>query len=298
LKVRIALAVAVALLFAGAVAATYAVAFATDTGRRADARVFNRIGRGDQSELRREIRRFGHRIGGHKLNVIAVIGVALAGAALALLSLLGRTRLRGPLIVVLIGGAIGTTEIIKPPLGDWGRRLAPLRVATDAFPSGHATIAMAIVLAGVMAVPASARLLATICGALLATILGLLIVVGGLHPPSDIVGGYFVSGGWAALLTPFVRAPKERAGADEHGHPRLRGFGIGAVALVALAFAAAVAVYVEYIFGVHQTLLFLVSGLALVSLVVVAVVGALADLEGTARISAATLRPRRGVRAA
>jgi membrane-associated phospholipid phosphatase len=284
LKVRIALAVAVALLFSGAVAATYAVAFATDAGRRADARVFNRLGRGDQSELRTEVRKFAHRIGGHKLNVIAVIGVAVAGAALALLSLLGRTRLRGTLIVVLIGGAIATTEIIKPPLGDWGRHLAPLRVATDAFPSGHATLAMAIVLAGVMAVPARARLAVTICGALLATILGLLIVVAGLHPPSDVVGAYFVAGAWGALLTPFVRAPKEQAATEPHRHPRARGLGIGALALAALAFAAAVAIYVEYIFGLHRTLLFLVSGLVLVSLVVVAVVGALADLAETPRI--------------
>jgi len=48
--------------------------------------------------------------------------------------------------------------------------------------------------------------------------------------------------------------------------------------------AQAVAIYVEYIFGLHRTLLFLVSGLVLVSLVVVAVVGALADLAETPRI--------------
>jgi membrane-associated phospholipid phosphatase len=298
LKVRVALAVAVALLFGGAVAATYALAFATDAGRRADARIFNRIGRGDQSELRTELRKFGHRIGGRKLNVIAVIGVALVGAFLVVLSTLGRTRLRGLIVVVLIGGSFATTQIIKPALGDWGRHLAPLRVATDAFPSGHATLAMAIVLAGVMAVPVSGRLVATICGAALGTILGLLIVVGGLHPPSDVVGGYFVSGAWAAMLTPLLRAPPTLVEAGPMRKVRLRSFGIGAIVLAGLAFAAAVGIYVEYIFGIHRTLLLLVSGLALVSVVVVAVVGVLADLAETTRISGATLRPRRGVRVA
>jgi membrane-associated phospholipid phosphatase len=293
-KLRIALALLVALVFAGAVAATYGVAFATDAGRRADARIFNRIGRGDQSQFRTELRKLGHRVGGRKLNVIAVIGVALVGAALVVLSFLGKTRMRGFIVVLLVGGSLATTEIIKPPLGDWGRRLAPLRVATNAFPSGHATLAMAIVLAGVMAVPAGARLVTTICSAALATILGMLIVIGGLHPPSDVVGAYFVVGAWAALLTPFLRTPSQPEQEQLRQHPRLRSFGIGAIALAALMFAAAVAIYAEYIFGIHRSLLFLVSGLAIVSTIVVAVIGALADLEGTG----ATLRPRRGVRVA
>src|SRR5690348_10906065 len=100
MRLRIALALLVALVFAGAVAATYGVAFATDVGRRADAKIFNRIGRGDQSEFRTELRRFGHRVGGRKLNVAAAIGVALVGLALVLLSSVGKTRLRGFIVVL------------------------------------------------------------------------------------------------------------------------------------------------------------------------------------------------------
>jgi membrane-associated phospholipid phosphatase len=272
-KRRCVLAFAVTALCVAALAATYGVAFATDAGRRADARIFNRIGRGDDSELRR----LGRRIGAHKLNIAAAAGVATVAALLAVLSLAGRTRLRVWLVVVLVGAAFATTRLIKPPLGEWGRDLAPARIATDAFPSGHGTLAMAIVLAGVMAMPASRRVAATIVGSVLAVVLGLLIVVGGLHPPSDVIGGYLVAAAWAALLTPFIRQGET---APRSGGPRSfnRDLLTGALALTGLSFAAAVAFYVEDIFGIHRTLLFLVSGLALTSTVIVAVIGSLSDV--------------------
>jgi membrane-associated phospholipid phosphatase len=273
MRARIALALVAAALGVGALAATYAVAFATDAGRRADARIFNRIGRGDDSALRK----FGHRVGGDRLNVIAAGGVVLGAALLAVLSLLEKTRLRGIFVLLLIGGAFVTTEVIKPPLGDWGRRLAPDRVATDAFPSGHATLAMAIVLAAVMALPLR-RALITLCAAALATLLGLLIVVGGLHPPSDVVGGYLVAGIWAALLTPLVRPLERRASTDRRERRALSGVGLGALTLVGVVFAATIAVYVEQVFGIHRALLFLVSGLALTSVLIVAIIGVLCDL--------------------
>lgn len=283
---RIALALAVTLLFVGAVAATYGVAFATDAGRRADARIFNRIGRGDQSQLRTDLRKLAQRIGGRKLNVVAAIGVAVAGALLALLATLRKTRVKAMVVVGLVAGAFGTTELIKPPLGRWGEELAPDRVATNAFPSGHATLAMAIVLAYVLATPIGGRIAVTFAGAALATVLGLLIVVGGLHPPSDVVGGYFVSGAWAALLTFFVRRRPDRDDRIDYRHPVLRRFAIVVVVLASIAFASAVAIYVEDIFGVHRTLVFLVGGLVAVSTLVVGVIATLAELEALDETSA------------
>ena len=276
MKFRVALALAVAALCVGSLAATYALAFATDTGRRADARIFNRIGRGDESELRK----LGRHIGGDRLNVIAAVGVVVAAIALAVFSLMEKTRLRGLLVLVLVAGSFLTTQLIKPPLGDWGRDLAPDRVATDAFPSGHATLSMAIVLAAVMAIPIRHRLRTTVVAAALATLFGLLIVIGGLHPPSDVVGGFFVAGVWAALLTPFVR-PLEQSSTTqpEHRHPILEHIGIGTLALVGFLFAIGVAIYVEQVFGVHRALLFLLAGLVLTSTVLVAAIGTLSDLS-------------------
>jgi membrane-associated phospholipid phosphatase len=273
MRARIALALAAAALGVGALAATYAVAFATDAGRRADARIFIRIGFANDSELRK----LGHRIGGDKLNVIAAAGVVLGAALLVILSSLEKARLRGVYVILLVGCAFATTELLKPPLGDWGQRLAPDRVATNAFPSGHATLAMAIVLAAVMALPLR-RGVITLCAAALATLLGVLIVVGGLHPPSDVVGGYLVAGIWAALMTPLVRPLEGRAFVGRREHRALSGIGLGALALVGLVFAAVIAVYVEQVLGIHRTLLFLVSGLALESVLIVAIIGVLCDL--------------------
>lgn len=276
MKFRVALALAVAALCVGALAATYAVAFATDTGRRADARIFNRIGRGDNSELRK----LGRHIGGERLNVIAAAGVVVAAVVLAIFSLMQKTRLRGVLVLVLVAGSFLTTQLIKPPLGDRGRELAPDRVATDAFPSGHATLAMAIVLAAVMAIPIRHRLRTTVVAAVLATLFGLLIVIGGLHPPSDVVGGFFVAGAWAALLTPFVRPPEQSSTSQpEHDHPLLGHVGVGTLALVGFLFAVGVAIYVEQVFGVHRALVFLLAGLVLASTLLVGAIGTLADLS-------------------
>jgi len=276
MRARIALALAAAALGLGALAATYTVAFTTDVGRRADARIFNRIG--DHSSFRK----FGHRIGGDKLNLIAAGGVVLGATLLSILSLLDKTRLRGMYVLTLIGGAFATTEFIKPPLGEWGRRLAPSRVAADAFPSGHATLAMAIVLAAFMALPVGRRSVSTLCAAALATLLGLLIVVGGLHPPSDVIGGSLVAGIWAALLTPLVR-PVERSVSAEPREHRLSGIGLGAVTLAVFVFVGAIAVYVQQVFGIHRALLFLVIGLALASVLIVAVIGALCELADRPR---------------
>jgi membrane-associated phospholipid phosphatase len=276
LKFRVALAFSVAALCIGALAAIYAVAFATDTGRRADARIFNRIGRGDDSQLRK----LGRHIGGDRLNVMAAAGVVVAAVALAVFSLMEKTRLRGPLVLALVAGSFLTTQLIKPPLGDWGRHLAPDRVATDAFPSGHATLSMAIVLAAVMATPIRHRRRTTVVAAALATLFGLLIVIAGLHPPSDVVGGFLVAGAWAALLTPFVR-PLEQSSATqaEHRHPHLEHIGMGTFALVGFLFAGGVAIYVEQVFGVHRALLFLITGLVLTSTLLVAAIGTLSDLS-------------------
>jgi membrane-associated phospholipid phosphatase len=273
MKLRVALALVVAASCAGAVAGIYDLAFATDAGRRADARIFHRLGRGDDSKLRR----LGRRVGQHELNVVAAAGVVTAGALLAVMSLVGKTRLAGFVIGILVGAAFATTELIKPRFAEWGRDIAPFRIARDTFPSGHATLAMAIVLAAVMSVPARRRVAAMITGAVLATVLGLLIVVGGLHPPSDVVGGYLVAAGWAALLTPYVRPARSAQEVERH-YTLAEGLGAGAVAFIGLGFAAVVAVYVENVFGIHQTLIFLVSAFALTSSVIVVVIRTLADL--------------------
>jgi membrane-associated phospholipid phosphatase len=270
---RVFLAFAVAATFAGGVALTYEISFATERGRRADARVFEQVSNREADSLRR----FGHRVGKNTLNGAAAAGVLALGALLCVLTFAGRTRLRVWIIPVLIAGSFTTTELLKGPLGRLGRELAPLRIAVDAYPSGHATLAMAIVLSFVMAAPSRTRTSTTIAGAVVAVVLGLLIVVGALHPPSDVIGGYLVAGAWAALLTPFVRhgQPTDTGARRAHMPGRL-GMGVAGAVLVSLA--VLLGAYVEDAFGPHRMLLGLVGAFALASTVVVAAIGVLSDL--------------------
>jgi membrane-associated phospholipid phosphatase len=261
--------VVVAVLAAGAVVATFAISFATDPGRRADAKVFMRVGRHDAPNLRR----LGRRIGGDTLNVAAAGGVVAGAIVLALLSVAGRTRLQGSAIALLLAGGFVTTEILKHVLGDKGRELAPARVP-DTFPSGHATLALGIVLAAVMSVPQRHRAIATLVGSAVATVLGLLIVVGNLHPPSDVVGGYLVAAMWAALLSPLVRGTQQ---AHERKRPTISTALFVLIGLLALMFVVLAGTYVENVLGADRLLFVLVAALAFVSTVIVALVGVLSD---------------------
>jgi membrane-associated phospholipid phosphatase len=274
LRRRVAFGVLVAALLAGGVAATFVISFATDTGRRADAKVFERVGTHDAPDLRR----LGRRIGGDRLNLAAAVGLIAAGTALTLLWLVGLTRLSGWVIALMVAGALVTTEGLKDFLADEGHELAPLRVP-GTFPSGHATLALGIVLAVVMSIPQRHRAIATLGGSILAIVFGLLIVVGNLHPPSDVIGGYLVAAAWAALLTPFVHGTRGR---PEIERRRIRGVLFAAMALPILLFVLLAGAYVEDVLGADRLLVALVAALSVVSTVLVALVGALADCSPAA----------------
>ena len=269
LRTRVFLGALVAALAAGGVAATFAISFATDTGRRADAKVYDRVGERDAPQLRR----LGRRIGGKTLDIAAAAAVAATGIVLAALSRLRRARFSGWAVALLLIGAFATTELLKDRLGERGRELAPRRVP-DTFPSGHATLAMGIVLACVLSMPRHRRTAATLVGSVVATLLGLLIVVGNLHPPSDVVGGWLVAAAWAALLASAVRSTERPATRDAG---RFTGV-FAAIALLSLVFVILVGAYVEDALGADWLLLALTVAIGLVSTAVVAVVGALADL--------------------
>jgi membrane-associated phospholipid phosphatase len=275
---RIALALLAATLFAGSVAGVYAISFASGPGRRADAAVFDRVSRHDAPQLRE----FGQRVGSHMLNTIAAVAVLTVAGFLSLLALTGRTRLRGWLMPILIGGSLATTELTKAPLGELGRDLAPLRVAVDAFPSGHSTLAMTIVLSAVIAAPQRFRAAATFVGIALATLIALLIVVGGLHPPSDVVGGYLVAAAWAALLTPFLRRENQTPGrktGDLRNKRVVPALVIAAIGVALLVLAGVAGAYVVGTFGLHRMFLALVATFAISTAVIVAAIGALADVS-------------------
>jgi membrane-associated phospholipid phosphatase len=211
-------AVLVAVMFSAAFAIVYTVAFASSFGKHADAAIFRHV---SQTDLE-EVRRLGHHFGRSALNTVAVAAIMLVAATVSLIAFSRGRRGQGLAVPILILGAFAATEALKPPLGRLGHHLAPHRIASDSFPSGHATIAMSVVLATVIAVPAVLRTAALLLGVLYATLAAVLIVAVGLHPPSDVIGGYLVAGVVAALLLAGLGDRREIRGRPIGTRGRLR----------------------------------------------------------------------------
>jgi len=142
--------------------------------------------------------------------------VVLITAALAALSV-ARGRPRVALVVIaLVGLTSVSSQVLKVVLAhpriaeDMGWIVGP-----QAFPSGHATAAMSLALAGVIAAPRTARLAAALLGALLAVGVGGSVIALGWHFPSDVFGGYLLAMGWTLVLLAGLHEADRRHPASE-----------------------------------------------------------------------------------
>jgi membrane-associated phospholipid phosphatase len=142
---------------------------------------------------------------------VAAITLALAGLALVR----GRPRVAAT-ILALVAATSVSGEVLKallahprfPPIFDYP-------VGPDALPSGHATAAMSLALAGVLAAPRRARPFAAVIGALLALGVGGAVISVGWHFPSDVLAGYLLATGWALGLTAALYEADRRFPAKE-----------------------------------------------------------------------------------
>ena len=127
----------------------------------------------------------------------AICAVAFSAVAVA------RRRARVAVAVpMFMLAASACTEILKPLVAQ--PRLAEWldggpHLVAESWPSGHATAAMSIALGAVLVAPRVLRPLFALLGTGLAVAVGYAILLLGWHFPSDVLGGYFVSGAWAAL---------------------------------------------------------------------------------------------------
>jgi membrane-associated phospholipid phosphatase len=210
-------------------AGVYAVAFDTARGRSADARSLGLPGRGAAAPT----------VGAAAERAVETIDVAsilLLGSGIVALALLRRRPSVALAAAVLVAGANVTTQVLKPllrdadPLGS-----EALRAYHGTFPSGHATVAMSLALAAVLAAPAALRTAAALVGGAWAAAIGISLLVTRAHYGSDIAAGYLVAGAWAGLVAAVVPTTATRAGAVEVR----RGAALGG--LVVAAFAVAVA---------------------------------------------------------
>ncbi|MBA2439119.1 MAG: phosphatase PAP2 family protein [Thermoleophilaceae bacterium] len=133
--------------------------------------------------------------------------VGLIGSALALVALArGRPRVAAFVLALLMLTSV-SSQALKALLA-YPRHeglIAGSHIDPAAFPSGHATAAMAMAIALVVVMPSRLRPLAALSGAGLALGVSFSIVSLGWHLPSDVAGGYLLATGWALVLLAALR---------------------------------------------------------------------------------------------
>jgi membrane-associated phospholipid phosphatase len=173
------------------------------------------------------------------LRTIDIGSLLLLGGAVLLLARVTAGRAGILAVALILAGSNATTQALKPllawldPLG--GEAARGLR---SAFPSGHATIAMSLALAFLVAVPVPVRPVAAVFAAAYAAAVGVSLLVLIWHFPSDVAAGYLVAAAWAGVAIAWLRS---RPG-DTHARPEAvrRGY-VVAAAVLALGFLALVA---------------------------------------------------------
>lgn len=192
----------------------YAVAVRTVRGQALEITAMN--GRAVQP------RRFGPVAEG-LLGTISIASlVVMMGAAIGTALLRRNVRL-ACVVVLIVGGATVTTEALKlrlltrPALIRFGSETGD---AFNTLPSGHTTVALCLVMAGILVVPRRLQGVVALIGAPYAIGIGIATVLTGWHRPSDVVAALFVVGAWTfaglvllewvGAMQPEPRQPWER----------------------------------------------------------------------------------------
>src|SRR5215213_3546459 len=146
------------------------------------------------------------------------LSYALISSVLIGIGLVRRSPRRAAAAATLLLGSAATTQILKPLLAKvrfdshvvgFDHIIDPV-ISAPAFPSGHATSAMALTLAALIVVPRAWRPLVAAAGVLFSLAVGMSIVALAWHYPSDIVGGYLVAATWCLVILAVMRAVDAR----------------------------------------------------------------------------------------
>lgn len=165
--------------------------------------------------------------------------VSVGSVGLSLLTCLTIAVVQGRLDLamgagIVIGGTNVTTQILK---NDVFSR-PDLSQGPNGLPSGHTTVAVSIALAAVIVAPSAWRAIVAIGGSATATFVGVALVLGRWHRPSDVIAAIFVCLVWAAaglLAAALVgrRSRRQRVGsASAHGGALLGVMAVGTLLLL------------------------------------------------------------------
>lgn len=211
--------------------AVYVFSFDTQRGRRWDAATLDAaVAQRDVPAVQRASSGLIRTI---DIGSLVLLGGAIVGIALLLGNVAGAAG-----AIVLIVCANLTTQVLKPLLGET-QPFGPRGDFTRSFPSGHATVAMSLALAAVLAAPIAWKLLVALGGAAYAAGMGISLLVQAGHYPSDVAGAYLVTAAWAGAIAAVLPIARGVGRNDA-----VRG-GIAAAGAAAAAFALVVAVAVH-----------------------------------------------------
>jgi membrane-associated phospholipid phosphatase len=217
-----------------ALVVVYGIAVHTSVGRHLDNDAL--LGRSQNPKVQRAT--------SHLLHTIDLFSLAWIGGAIVLIAL-ARARLRLALgAATLIAGALATSETLKHVLPR-PRLVHPDPLPLPSFPSGHTTVAFSLTLALLLVVPGRWRGPVAAGGAVYAAAVGAATVTAAWHRPSDVIGAFLVTVGWAALVAAVLVAEWGPGSVAERRRAR-RGerlvvplLGVSAVLLAVVGFAVA-----------------------------------------------------------
>lgn len=156
--------------------------------------------------------------------VVAVLGTA------AVIALIRRRWLLAVQVIVLVGGANLTTQLLKYVIWDRPELTATVGSAQNSLPSGHTTVAASAAAALLLVVPAAARPTVAVLGAGYAALTGVSTMIGGWHRPSDVVASMAVVLAWAGLATVATALGPPEPNSSRAGSPAPTALAAGVLA--------------------------------------------------------------------
>ncbi len=143
-----------------------------------------------------------HKLAHAVANAASPVEFGLIGAGLIAIALArGRRPLALAVVAILLGSAFTTDYVLKPALASprFAEVLGFHQIDGAAFPSGHATGAMALTLSAVLVAGRRWRPLVAGLGLLFTLAVSYSLLSLGWHYPSDVLGGYLVAAAWTGV---------------------------------------------------------------------------------------------------
>jgi membrane-associated phospholipid phosphatase len=223
---------------------------------------------------------------------------ALAGLATITYAYRSRGARTAAAVTLLLGGANITSQLLKPLLAHhrelYYTEFQLNNVNDAAFPSGHATAAMALALAVLIIVPRSVRPIAAAIGAAFTIAVSFSVLILEWHFPSDVVGGYLIATSFGLAAFAALRYANEKW--PEQGTMRLRAReainapspaaiarAILAMAVIAALIAASRAHQIASFADRHTAFVAVASAIAVAATVLLAAVVAISSTTRSSR---------------